>query len=126
MNKNVMFALSLILLLVSMSFVCGEEVNSTDDAIISQNYTVTGHSFDDIQKSIDKSKDNDVIKLNGTYTINKKPVTIKKTVTIQKVWLSSAQTMYIFHSETLAFCEKRSGTKLGIPSLSADVFQGSS
>lgn len=83
MKKFIILALSLALLLISTSLVFAEDVNSTNDTVLSQTATVSGTSFDNIQETIDVSKDNDVIELNGKYTINNKPITINKPMTIQ-------------------------------------------
>jgi pectin methylesterase-like acyl-CoA thioesterase len=69
--------------------VCAEEINSTEqiniveDDNLTNSITVSGNSFDDIQKTIDKSNKHDIIELNGTYTPNNKVIVIKKPITIQ-------------------------------------------
>ena len=88
MRKLVIFV-SLILLMISISAVCAEEINSTEkiniveDDNLTNSITVSGNSFDDIQKTIDKSNKHDIIELNGTYTPNNKVIVIKKPITIQ-------------------------------------------
>lgn len=79
--KKIIIILSALLILLSLSIVSAEEIDANDT--LESTVDVSGSSFDNIQKSIDNSKKGDVIELDGTYKINKNPITIKKSVTIQ-------------------------------------------
>lgn len=66
---------------MSLSIVNAQDVQTNDT--LTNTVNVTGNSFDDIQKTIDSSNNGDIIELEGTYTLNKKPINVKKSVTIQ-------------------------------------------
>ena len=75
--------MSIVLILFSLSFVSAEDI-SNSTATPSETVNVTGHSFDDVQVAVDNANSRDVISLDeGYYKINKKPIDIKKTVTVQ-------------------------------------------
>ncbi len=87
MFKKVLFIF--LLLTVSVSFVSASE-NLTDmvlyDDALSADMGVTGDTFDDVQKSIDDAKENDVIKLEEkNYVCLNKEISINKSITIEGI-----------------------------------------
>ncbi|WP_407375200.1 right-handed parallel beta-helix repeat-containing protein, partial [Methanobrevibacter sp.] len=64
--------------------------NQAQNEILSNVRQPSGKTFDDIQKVIDDSKDNDIIKLSGTYFGSGKPLT--------------------FHDKALTFCGENNAT----------------
>ena len=60
-----------------------EKISVSDNDALQSTITVSGNTFSDIEKAIDKAKANDVIKLSGTYTGSGSSIYIDKPVTIQ-------------------------------------------
>ncbi len=91
MNLKVIGILSLLILVFSVSLVCAEsndtatltDSQGSSSDVLSSQINVSGTTFNDVQKSLDKSSKGDVIELDGTYSGNKKPIEVKKDVTIQ-------------------------------------------
>ena len=78
-----------LLLILSVNFVSASE-NLTDmalnDEALSADIEVTGYTFDDIQKSVDDAKVNDVVKLKeNTYTCLDKEISIDKSITLEGI-----------------------------------------
>ncbi len=78
-----------LLLILSVNFVSASE-NLTDMALndesLSADIEVTGYTFDDIQKSVDDAKVNDVVKLKeNTYTCLDKEISIGKSITLEGI-----------------------------------------
>lgn len=89
MNRKYLLVFSLFILILTIGAVSAgdnqtdvdaNDASSADETPIE---TVNGDKFSDIQTSISKAKDNDVIYLNGTYSGSKKAININKGVTIQ-------------------------------------------
>lgn len=101
MTKKLYLISCLIILLISITAVSAEDLNSTDTALadetalddsleitadddtLTATRTVSGSTFADIQKSVDNAQAGDTIKLSGTYTGSGSMIKINKTLTIE-------------------------------------------
>jgi len=81
MNRKIIGLLSLFIIILTMSVVCAEE-NQTSDNLTSS-ISVSGDSFEDVQYAVKCATSNDVIELEGYYHGNRNPINIDKSVTIK-------------------------------------------
>ena len=69
--------------LISEEMAIDEDFEIVREDSLSATYSVSGNTFDDIQKAVDSANVGDTIKLSGNYTSNGGHVKISKTLTVE-------------------------------------------